>query len=76
MTYRFIRDGSPDKIRDSLLREICSHARFESMREGVIEDLAYALGAGWGYVSVRLYIDDRGAHGKIVRLDCQQNSNR
>ena len=68
MKYSFKRDGTPDKLRQALLRESSLQPAFVSMRSGLLEDIAAVKAEGATRLCATLCVNARGAHSKVVVL--------
>lgn len=68
MKYTFKRSGSPDKLRQLLLRESSLRPAFKSMRSGLLEDIAEAKAEGAVRICARLGVSHRGAHSCVTTL--------
>jgi hypothetical protein len=66
--YSYERIGTPEKLRQLLLRESSLQREFKSARTGLLEDLSAERLDGAKRLKIALYVDRRGAHSKVVRL--------
>jgi hypothetical protein len=66
MKYTFKRAGSPDKLRQLLLRENSLRPAFKDMRSGLLEDIAEAKAEGAVFIRASLCVSHQGAHSCVT----------